>query len=124
MKIFLISTLFFFCLTISSGQTKETNDYFPVEQITYIDCIDSKDSNKCLSNLIGQKITHELYTIAATTKSYRDTLKIKVRFNVALDGKIIKENIWTSINDSIIRNKIADSIKKSINRLSSFTIKN
>lgn len=119
---FIIFLLLLFSKT--NAQENIVIDYFPVEQLIHPDCSDSEDPNKCLNTVIYKMVHNELAQLKSSIKTYCDTLKIAIRFNVAINGEIIKENTWTSVNDSIIREQIYKHINTDINKLPALEIKN
>jgi TonB family protein len=99
-------------------------EYFPVEQLIHQNCKNSKAPNQCLASIILKKIETALTNIEKPTKTYKDTLNIFVNFDTNPVGKIIDDNILIFANDSIIRRKIGDSLKKSIAKIPAFRVEN
>ncbi|ADV49440.1 TonB family protein [Cellulophaga algicola DSM 14237] len=125
-----MKTILIYLLALISGtiqlysQEDTAITFFPVEQLIHENCKKSKDTNQCLESILLKKVELALNNIEKSTKSYKDTLNIYVNFNTNKLGEIIEANISTFANDSIIKRKIGDSLKKSITKIPAFKVEN
>lgn len=113
-------------LSVASSYCQETNlsEYFPIEKIIHTKCTDIEDSNECINDLILKKIKSEITKLSPLYETYKDTLKIKVSFDVDYNGSIVKKNSKAIINDSIINKQLSKYIITSINNFPDFVVKN
>lgn len=117
---FVLCTCSFFLFS----QEKENSIYFPQEQIIHPDCENSADTNKCLNLIVLKMLRSLVDTVQAQPLTYKDTLQVKVVFSVSLDGTIMEKSAYNSINDSIIRKSISDSLTSLIYKMPILKLKN
>jgi len=117
--------LCFLVSTNTIAQNSTENIYFPQQQLVHPDCTSEEDTNACLKRILYRSAKPIVDTaIEFRGNNLPDTLKLKMSFVVDKQGAVIEDSFWSTLNDSILRIMIEDSLDAQLAALPRFEIKN